>query len=196
MNKQVLIVYGKSKNGMFFSYEFYAGEENFQHLAGIKSPSGAEDFWNKCVGKDGRKLQKEDICPVENLKLTSSKIEVLPQALDLMHSKIYKIGEKDLETMYNKFSMGIGNTRSVMGLDERDKNLPIPVTVMNRSINDFCSDLYNIYFVMIKDIGEEKYSDMLYEATKNILSKMELPSTISIKVLPYADEKLTDSSVG
>ena len=65
VNKQVLIVYGKSKNGMFFSYEFYAGEENFQHLAGIKSPSGAEDFWNKCVGKDGRKLQKEDILWME-----------------------------------------------------------------------------------------------------------------------------------
>ncbi|MDE7418316.1 MAG: hypothetical protein K2N44_18770 [Lachnospiraceae bacterium] len=49
---------------------------------------------------------------------------------------------------------------------------------------------------MRKDRGEEKYSDMLYEATKNILSKMELPRTISIKVLPYADEKLMVSSEG
>lgn len=188
VGKQVLIVYGKSKKGSFSSYEFYAGNENFQHLAGIRSPFGAEDFWNKCGGRNGKKLSKEDICPVENLKLTSSKIEVLPQAVDLRHSKIYKIGKKDLVTMYNEFSMGIGNSRSVMGLDRRGHALPVPVTVMNRSITDFCSDTYNIYFVMVKDRSEEKYSCMLYEATENILSKMELPCSILDKILPVCPD--------
>lgn len=42
--KDVLIVYAKSKRGPFATYEFHAGSENFQHLAGIKSPKGAEVY--------------------------------------------------------------------------------------------------------------------------------------------------------
>ena len=36
----VLIVYAKTKEGPFHYYQFHAGIENFQHLAGIKSHYG------------------------------------------------------------------------------------------------------------------------------------------------------------
>lgn len=40
----VLVVYAKSKTGSYAAYEFWAGKENFQHLAGVKHPSGQTFF--------------------------------------------------------------------------------------------------------------------------------------------------------
>ena len=47
--KKILIVYARGKRGPFYTYEFYAGEKNFQHLAGVKSPQGAVWFFRKCL---------------------------------------------------------------------------------------------------------------------------------------------------
>ena len=48
VDKDILIVYAEGKNRPFHTYEFHAGIENFQHLAGVKSPQGAVWFFNKC----------------------------------------------------------------------------------------------------------------------------------------------------
>ena len=168
VEKDVLIVYAKNKEGPFYSYVFHAGKENFQHLAGVKYPKGAEYFYEHCLNGT---LKRADLHPVENMKLTSSKIEILPEAIHLQAAKIYKIGDKDLVTLKNKFSVAIGNTRTVMGIDKRDGRVPVPVTVMDRSIADFCSVTYSIFLIMTKNIGDEKYTNVLYEKTKGILEK-------------------------
>lgn len=175
----MLVVYSKSKNTPYESYEFMVDEEHFQHLAGVKYPQGAKLFFQKCLSGN---VCLKDIVPVENMKTTSSKIEVLPQAIDLYSAKIYKIGEKDLETLKNRFSMAIGNTVTVMGLDRRDQILPIPVTVMNRKITDFCSEPCSIFLVMKKKFGIGKYNELVYEKTKDILSKIEFTDDIKNKI--------------
>lgn len=70
--KDVLIVYAKSKRGPFFTYEFHAGSENFQHLAGVKSTKGAEVFFNRCLDNVA-KLTRDEIVPKENKKSRQQK---------------------------------------------------------------------------------------------------------------------------
>ena len=48
VEKEVLLIFATSRKGPFYIYEFWAGKENFQHLAGIQSPNGAELFWTRC----------------------------------------------------------------------------------------------------------------------------------------------------
>lgn len=178
-DKDVLIVYGKSKYGPFFVYEFHAGVENFQHLAGVKSPKGARVFYNKCLRNE---IQMEDIIPTNNMKTTSSKIEVLPSTIDLKNSKMYKIGKKNLITEYNQFSMAVGNASSVMGLDKREYFLPVPVTVVNDNIAKYCSAVQNIFLVATKAVENSKYSYILYERTKDILEKADFTEEILGKI--------------
>ena len=183
IDSDILVIYSRSKYSPFEMYEFMVKDDYFQYLAGVKHPQGAKLFYEKCLMGT---VNMEDIVPVENMKTTSSKIEVLPQAIDLYAAKMYKIGEKDLETMKNRFTMAIGNSVTVMGIDERDQVLPIPVTVMNRKLTDFCSDPCSIFLIMKKDMGQEKYADIVYEKTKDILSKIELDDSIVDKI----DEKM------
>ncbi|MBD5493550.1 MAG: hypothetical protein HDR12_03980 [Lachnospiraceae bacterium] len=175
----ILVVYSRSKKLPYEVYEFMAESSHFQHLAGIKYPKGANLFYTKCLNGD---ITIKDIVPTENMKTTSSKIEVLPQALNLYSAKMYKIGKKDLETLKNRFSMGIGNSQTVMGLDKRDQKLPVPVTVMNRKITDFCSEPCSIFLIMKKKIGVEKYNQLVYEITKDIFSKIDLSDDIKNRI--------------
>lgn len=179
VGSDILVVYARSKTLPYETYEFMVSSEHFQHLAGVKHPKGANAFYRKCLIGE---VSMKDIVPVENIKTTSSKIEVLPQAIDLYSAKIYKIGKRDLTTLKNRFSMGIGNSQTIMGLDKRDQNLPIPVTVMNRKMTDFCSEPCSIFLVMKKKIGTEKYDELVYEKTKDIFSKIEFPDKIKSKI--------------
>ena len=166
----IIFVYSRSKTLPYEIFEFMVESSHFQHLAGVKYPKGADLFYTKCLSGD---ITMKDIVPTENMKTTSSKIEVLPQALDLYSAKMYKIGKKDLETLRNRFSMGIGNSQTIMGLDKRNQRLPVPVTVMNRKITDFCSVPCSIFLIMKEKIGFEKYAQLVYEKTKDILLKIE-----------------------
>lgn len=175
----VMVIYSKSKNVPYEYYEFMAEEGHFQHLAGVKHPQGARLFYEKCLNDD---IDMKDIVPVENMKTTSSKIEVLPQAIDLYAAKMYKIGEKDLGTLKNRFTMGIGNASTIMGFDMRDQILPIPITVMNRKITDFCSEPFSIFLVIKKKIGDEKYNEIVYEKTKDMFTKIDFEDDIKDKI--------------
>lgn len=179
--KDVLIVYAKSKKGPFFTYEFHAGNENFQHLAGVKSPKGAEVFFNRCLD-DVTKLTRDEIVPKENIKITSAKIDVLPAAIDLTKAKAYRVGEKNLITLFNSFEMIIGNTQCIMGFDKRSYQLPIPVTVMDRSIYDFCTEVCSIFLIMLKTNSDDKYSEILYEITEDIIKKADFGNYVYEKI--------------
>lgn len=113
VDQDVLIVYAQSKQGPFQTYEFHAGKRNFQHLAGVKFPNGAESFFDRCLNNE-HVLTRKEIVPKENIKVTSAKIAVLGNAVDLTKSKAYKFGEKDLITLHNNFDMAIGNTQAII----------------------------------------------------------------------------------
>lgn len=170
VNKDILIVYARSKKGPFFAYEFHAGEENFQHLVGVKSPNGAVWFFNKCLDQKNP-IERKDIVPKKDIKTTSSKINILPEAVDLTKAKAYKIGEKDLITLNCEFDIAIGNVNHILGLGKRNHLLPIPITVMDKSIYEFASSCLTIFLIMIKDEKCEKYNDIYYEITPNIIEK-------------------------
>lgn len=170
VDKDILLVFAKSRKGPFYTYQFHAGKENFQHLAGVKYPKGANRFFDRCLD-DKNILKRNEIVPAEHIKTTSSKINVLPEILNLKNAKVYKCGERDLVTMKNRFSMAIGNKQGIMGFDKRSYYLPVPVTVMNRSIYEFCSVVSNIFLIMVKSEKDDKYSDIFYEITEDILHK-------------------------
>lgn len=172
-DKDILIIYSENKNGPFLSYEFYAGKENFQHLAGVKSPKGAVWFFNKCLDLDNP-IERCDIVPKADIKTTSSKISVLPEAVDLTKAKAYKIGENDLKAMHCDFDMAIGNINHVIGIDKRNHHLPVPITVMNKSIYEFSSHCFKIFLIMTKEKKSAKYTDIYYEITPNIIQKANL----------------------
>lgn len=181
VDNDVLIVYAKSKQGPFYTYEFHAGREHFQHLAGVHYPKGAVAFYERCLD-DNQILTFDEITPKESLRSTSAKIDVLPVAIDLTKAKAYRCGEKDLITLYNVFEMAIGNNQCLMGFDKRTYILPIPVTVMDKSIYEFCSEVHSISLIMLKKIGEERYSKVFYEATRDIISKADFGENVLQKV--------------
>lgn len=170
VDKDVLMVYATSKKGPFYSYQFHAGKQNFQHLAGIQFPDGAEAFFDRCLDNVNI-LKRKEIVAKDNITTTSSKINVLANALDLTKSKMYRCGEKNLITLSNSFDMAIGNSDHVMGLDKRSCKLPVPVTVMDRSIYEFCSEVSSIFLIMLKAPKDQKYSKILHEITPDILHK-------------------------
>lgn len=84
--------------------------------------------------------------------------------------------------MFNAFEMAIGNTQCVVGFDKRSYQLPIPVTVMDRSIYEFCSEVCSIFLIMLKSASDEKYSDIFYEITRNIIQKADFDEVIRKKI--------------
>ena len=65
-----------------------------------------------------------------------------------------------------------------MGLAKRDEPLPIPVTVMDRSIYEFCSQASPVFLIMTKDKKDDKYKNVFFERTKDILEKAEFNDEI------------------
>jgi len=74
--------------------------------------------------------------------------------------------------------MATGNTSGVMGYDSRIKIMgtdkvdktksPIPTTLLNNSIMDYCSKLQKIMFILQKSDGESTYNKLFYEIKKDL----------------------------
>lgn len=97
---------------------------------------------------------------------------------DLKNVKAYKFGKKDLITFKAEFDVALGNPSNIMGLAKRDEPLPIPVTVMDRSIYEFCSQASPVFLIMTKDKKDDKYKNVFFERTKDILEKAEFNDEI------------------
>ena len=127
-----------------------------------------------------------------------SKVAIMQQMVDLRNSKCYKIGSKDLVTRDNDFEMATGNINGVLGYDSRIKirgtndvdkeKLPMPTTMLNNSIMNYCSKPQKIMFIMQKTVEESTYSKLFYEIKKDLFQKEkdffaeDLKSLISRKV--------------
>jgi len=172
----LLFIFRGNKSEVYDYYEVRFGKNNFMHLAGIKSETlSANKFYEACM--EGA-INKEDCKPRKDANTMYSKVAIMEQMLDLRNSKCYKIGEKNLVTRDNDFEMATGNTSGVMGYDSRikvrgtnkvDRNkLPIPTTLLNNSIMDYCSKPQKIMFILQKSDGESTYNKLFYEIKKDL----------------------------
>ena len=95
----------------------------------------------------------------------------MEQMLDLRNSKWYKIGGKNLVTRDNDFEMATGNVNGIMGYDSRIRikgtnkvdrtKSPIPTTLLNNSITDYCSRPQKIMFILQKSDDIVRFSEIV-----------------------------------
>lgn len=161
LNQNLIFIFHESaKNPVYDYYEVYFGKENFIHLAGFaRGDISASEFFDKCLS--GSILLKE-VRFSENRKSASAKLGVLSGLLDYRHTKVYRIGNADLITLKNRFELAVGHGNGLMGFDQRSSTgLPVPVTVLNRSITDFVSTPQILVVVLAKSRGEKYYTRII-----------------------------------
>lgn len=172
----LLFIFREKKSEPYDYYEVRFGKNNFMHLAGIKSELlSANDFYNACLEAT---ITKEHCNPRKDFNTMYSKVAIINQILDLRNSKCYKIGKKDLVTRDNDFEMATGNENGVLGYDSRIKikgteqvnksKLPIPTTLLNNPITEYCTRPQKIMFILQKQDGEVSYSKLFYEIKKGL----------------------------
>lgn len=175
----LLFIFREKKSDEYEYYEVRFGKNNFMHLAGIKSATlSATEFYEACIAKA---ITREDCTPKKDANTMYSKVAIMEQMLDLRNSKCYKIGAKDLVTRDNDFEMATGNANGVVGYDSRIKikgtnivdrtKLPIPTTLLNNPITDYCSHPQKIMFILQKSDGERTYNKLFYEIKKDLFQK-------------------------
>lgn len=173
----LLFIFREKKADAYDFYEVRFGKNNFMHLAGIKSETmNANEFYEACVKGT---IAKKDCTPRRDANTMYSKVAIMEQMLDLRNSKCYKIGEKDLVTRDNDFEMATGNSVGVMGYDARIKikgtnrldraKAPIPTTLLNNSITQYCSRPQKIMFILQKSDSENTYNKLFYEIKKDLI---------------------------
>ena len=173
----LLFIFREKKSDVYDYYEVRFGKNNFMHLAGIKSETlSAREFYEACL-KDT--ITRNDCNPRRDANAMYSKVAIMEQMLDLRNSKCYKIGEKDLVTRDNDFEMATGNSAGVIGYDSRVKikgtdeldrtKSPIPTTILNNAITQYCSKPQKIMFILQKAEGESTYKELFYEIKKDLL---------------------------
>ena len=172
----LLFIFREKKSDAYDYYEVRFGKNNFMHLAGIKSETlSANDFYEACLKGT---ITRAACNPRRDANTMYSKVAIMEQMLDLRISKCYKFGEKNLVTRDNDFEMATGNSKGVMGYDSRIKvkgtdkvdrtKSPIPTTLLNNSITDYCARPQKIMFILQKSDGESTYNKLFYEIKKDL----------------------------
>lgn len=172
----LLFIFREKKSDEYDYYEVRFGKNNFMHLAGIRSETlSANEFYEACIKGT---ITRKDCNPRRDANTMYLKVAIMEQLLDLRNSKCYKIGEKNLVTRDNDFEMATGNSNGVMGYDSRIKikgtdkvdrtKTPIPTTLLNNSITDYCSRPQKIMFILQKFDEESTYNKLFYEIKKDL----------------------------
>ena len=190
-NTTLLFIFREKKSDAYDHYEVRFGKNNFMHLAGIKSETlSANDFYEACLKG---KITRDACNPRRDMNTMYSKVVIMEQMLDLRNSKCYKIGEKNLVTRDNDFEMATGNSSGVMGYDSRVKikgtdkvdktKAPVPTTLLNNSITDYCSRPQKIMFILQKSDGESTYNKLFYEIKKDLFEAEKEVFSDDLKML-------------
>ncbi len=191
MDTTLLFIFREKKSDEYDFYEVRFGKNNFMHLAGIKSKKlNANEFYEACIE---RTITREDCNPRRDANTMYLKVAIMEQMLDLRNSKCYKIGKKNLVTRDNDFEMATGNANGVMGYDSRIRikgtnnvdrtKSPIPTTLLNNSITEYCSKPEKIMFILQKFDGESTYKKLFYEVKKGLLQTEKENFTDGLKEL-------------
>ena len=173
----LLFIFRKSKSDSYDYYEVRFGKNNFMHLAGIKSGSlNANEFYEACISGE---ITREQCKPRRDASTMYSKIGVMEKILDLRNSKCYKIAT--------------GNSTGVIGYDSRIKKkgtnqvdrtkAPVPTTLLNSAITNYCSDPQKIMFILQKTDADDTYNKLFYEIKKDLFQIEKEGFTDALKSL-------------
>lgn len=184
----LLFIFREKRMDTYDYYEVRFGKDNFMHLAGIKSKTlNAVAFYEACLNKS---VTREDCIPRRDANTMYSKVSIMKEILDLRNSRCYKIGEKNLVTRNNDFEMATGNANGVIGYDSRIRikgtnkvdrtKYPVPTTLLNNSITNYCSRPQKIMFIFQKNDKENVYNKLFYEIKKDLFQseKMVFPNEL------------------
>ena len=167
----LLFIFRKSKSDSYDYYEVRFGKNNFMHLAGIKSESlNANEFYEACISGE---ITREQCKPRRDASTMYSKIGVMEKILDLRNSKCYKIGEKGYDSRIKK-----------KGTNQVDRTkAPVPTTLLNSAITNYCSDPQKIMFILQKTDADDTYNKLFYEIKKDLFQIEKEGFTDALKSL-------------
>lgn len=172
----LLFIFREKRSDTYDYYEVRFGKNNFMHLAGIKSKIlNANEFYEACINGS---VTREQCNPRRDTNTMYAKVSIMEQMLDIRNSKCYKIGKKDMITRDNDFEMATGNMNGVIGYDSRvrrkgtniiDKSkAPIPTTLLNNAITNYCTRPQKIMFILQKSDMESGYNKLFYEIKRDL----------------------------
>lgn len=162
-------------------------ESNFKHLTGLKSGIAPKHFFSLCLD---RRLSENDFEFAED-GTTQMKLEVLPLVV-----------KKDLSARmlgdYNGFRPKLhteklaGGVNACVGFKRiEEKPRYAPNTLLNEDIRDSVTGRPDrIVLIYRKHIGEDDYSEIVFQAKKFDLSKIRLPEEFAYLKIPPPVEPL------
>ena len=164
----LLFIFRKSKSDSYDYYEVRFGKNNFMHLAGIKSESlNANEFYEACISGE---ITREQCKPRRDASTMYSKIGVMEKILDLRNSKCYKIGYDS--RIKKKGTNQVDRTKA-----------PVPTTLLNSAITNYCSDPQKIMFILQKTDADDTYNKLFYEIKKDLFQIEKEGFTDALKSL-------------
>lgn len=161
------LIIGKNKKSQYFWFQCHFEKKHFMHLLGIDSKTlSADTFYDICElhnnGSEER-LTIGDCQPSRNHSRTTinEKSSCCADMLRIQDAKYMKIGLKDKISQFVDFTYGYGN-EATLGF-KRLGDSSFPITLIPRNIDEFVSEKYRVVFVLMKNIGEDKYRNVLSE---------------------------------
>ena len=168
-NNLLYVSISQNTNDIFMLEASYESM-NFQHLCGIESKTkSASEFYLCCLNNS---VSLADCSPSKghNQKDMAEKIMSLQTVISMPNMKGFHIGKRITGNVL--FDYGIGQNKFIGYKYIAGINCFIPYTNIPNNINKFCSDFKKISIVLSKKIEEELYSKIEFEASKNLLCKV------------------------
>lgn len=178
-NDLLYIAISSNKNNLFMFESMYK-ESHFQHLCGIHSETmPGKSFYFACL--NGTTLLS-DCTPAynHNFRDIKEKTESLIKLLEFSNMKFERAG-KHLSGVGNiDFDFAVGDS-SFIGykIDARTK-MCFPLTNMIAPIADYCVNPKRVSLILSKSYDKDLYDTVEYEASKNLLGKIDIDVAESI----------------
>ncbi|MFV0528315.1 MAG: PBECR4 domain-containing protein [Lachnospiraceae bacterium] len=161
-------------------------KSSFAHLTGFnintRNSTSKSAFFERCLDNN---LDEEYLVQfTHNKKTVSQKLSVLPSLLNYHNCSIYRIGQKDTITQYNKFQVGLIYTDGLLGFSNSScdyHNILFPTTTMLCQGSDYITEPYRISLVFEKNAQVKMPYTLVYAIKKGLAYqdlKPELPQDL------------------
>ena len=174
VGKRLLFVV-TDKHKMVSSLEVGFDASNFHHLTGLKLTNTAWshlDFYNFCI--DGR-LKESDI-DFAGKGTTHQKLAVLPFAFKNANLSASMLGNYNNSHPLLYTEKLVGGVKWALGFrDVTGTGDYVPDTLLEGDIRNNIKETYRIIATYVKDIDEEIYSQMIYQAKRIDYDKLKYP---------------------
>lgn len=168
-NKNLLFVFVK-KSGKTGVFETTFLNSNFLHLTGVISSVEPINFYNKCLNS---KLTDKDIYFKKD-GTTWRKLRILPRFVskNLSANMLGRFSETGMRLYTERV---VGQVNGTMGfVYDSNRKIFIPNTLLEEDVRNLSNNIYRIIFSFRKNIGDQKYSEVVYTAKKLKLDRIKL----------------------